>query len=454
MPEALEKWPVDLFSDLLPRIYIIVEEIDRRFRIQLEERYPGDTGKIEYMSILSGGVVKMANLAVVGSFSVNGVAEVHSELLKSEVLKDLYEFFPEKFANKTNGVTHRRWLIHANSSLTDMITDVIGSKWKKNPAELENLAKFKGDGALLDRLFAIKRAGKERLAGIVEERCGVRFDPDSIFDAQVKRIHAYKRQLLNALHIHYLYNRIVEDSSFEFTPRSFIFAGKAAPSYHFAKHTIKYINDLAKLVNNDPRVKGKIKIAFLENYNVGLAERIFPASDVSEQISTASKEASGTGNMKFMINGAVTIGTDDGANIEIRRLVGDDNFILFGLKVEEVLHLYKHGGYSARELYNQNPHIKQILDQIISGAMLPTTPKEARDSIIRQLLDYNDEYFVLKDFDSYRIAHERVNSLYDRKDVWGAMSVMNIAMAGNFSSDITIARYASEIWKLKKCAPK
>ncbi|MDL2289217.1 glycogen/starch/alpha-glucan phosphorylase [Clostridia bacterium OttesenSCG-928-F22] len=453
MPEALETWPIDLVKELLPRIYMIIEEIDRRYRIELAQRYAGDEGRINYMAILSNGMVKMANLAVVGSFSVNGVAEVHTELLKHVVMKDLYDFYPNKFNNKTNGITHRRWLIKANPDLSAMITDAIGDAWKKDPQEFKFLEKFKSDPSMHEELRKIKRLDKELLARYIKEHNDVTVDLDSIFDVQVKRIHAYKRQHLNALHIQHLYNQLLENPDMDIVPRTFIFAGKAAPSYYFAKAMIKYINELAKLINNDKRIKDKLKVVFLENYNVGLAEIIFPASDVSEQISTASKEASGTGNMKFMMNGAITIGTDDGANIEIRRLVGDDNFILFGLSVDEVLELYANGSYNAYEFYQNDPRLKCLLGQISSAIPFIDAPQEAFTSVVRTLLDYNDEFFVLKDFDSYVEAQKRIDTLYRQKDVWSKMSIMNIAKSGHFSSDNTIEQYANEIWRLKKCSP-
>ena len=453
MPEALEKWPVELFGELLPRIYMIVQEIDRRFRIQLQERYHDDFGKINWMAVISGGEVRMANLAVVGSYSINGVAAVHTELLKHVVMKDHFDFAPHKFNNKTNGITHRRWLLKANPDLADLISDAIGESWKRNPAEMSELMRYKDDAAMQDKLHAIKRLDKERLAEYIKQHNDIIVNPDSIFDVQVKRIHAYKRQHLNALHIQHLYNKLIENPDLDVAPRTFIFAGKAAPSYYFAKTIIKYISELAVLINNNPRIREKLKIVFLENYNVGLAELIFPASDVSEQISTASKEASGTGNMKFMLNGAITVGTNDGANIEIRERVGDDNFILFGYSVEEVVSYLENGGYDASSFARKDPRIAKLLDQLNSGELFPNTPREDFQSIVRALIDYNDQFFLLGDFDSYARAHERVDALYRKKSVWGAMSLANIAMAGYFSSDITISQYANEIWKLEKCDP-
>jgi starch phosphorylase len=454
MPEALETWPVDLFWELLPRIYMIVEEINRRLLADLNERYPEDPGKVARMAVIGDGAVRMANLAVVGSFSVNGVAAVHTELLKNVVMKDFYDYYPERFNNKTNGITHRRWLIKANPRLADTISELIGDNWITNPAELENLKDFADDPSLQERIFGIKRAGKILLAKYINDTQGVLVDPDSIFDVQIKRIHAYKRQLLNALHIQHLYNTLIANPNADMTPRTFIFAGKAAPSYYYAKAIIKYINELARLAENDKRVRDKLRVVFLENYNVSLAEIIFPASDISEQISTASKEASGTGNMKFMMNGAITVGTNDGANIEIRELVGDDNFILFGLSVEEVLAYYANGGYNSREVCENDPNIKRLLDQIQSGELFPYTAVDDFAAISRSLLDYNDEFFVLRDFNDYAQAQARIYGLYKQRARWSAMSIRNIAMSGCFSSDNTINQYAKGIWRIGRHTPE
>ncbi|MDR1246051.1 MAG: glycogen/starch/alpha-glucan phosphorylase [Clostridiales Family XIII bacterium] len=454
MPEALETWPIDLFWELLPRIYMIVEEINRRLLLDLNEKYPDDMGKVARMSIIGDGVVRMANLAVVGSFSVNGVAAVHTELLKNVVMKDFHDYYPEKFNNKTNGITHRRWLIKSNPRLEDAISEVIGDNWITNPVELENLGDFADDTSMQERIFDIKRAGKILLAKHIKDTQGVTVDPSSIFDVQIKRIHAYKRQLLNALHIQYLYNTLLENPNTDMTPRTFIFAGKAAPSYYYAKAVIKYINELARLVENEKCVRDKLRVVFLENYNVSLAELIFPASDISEQISTASKEASGTGNMKFMMNGAVTIGTNDGANIEIRELVGDDNFILFGLSVEEVLSYYANGGYNSHEIYESNPHVKKLLDQIKNGDIFPYAAIDDFATIVHSLLDYNDEFFVLRDFDEYANAQNRIDALYKQRARWSSMSVRNIAMSGHFSSDNTIDQYAKDIWRIGRQTPE
>jgi glycogen phosphorylase len=448
LPEALETWPVDLFRDLLPRIYMIVEEINRRLLLELEICCSYNQQRMERMAIISQGVVRMANLAVVGSFSVNGVAQVHTDLLKNVLLKDFYDQYPDRFNNKTNGITHRRWLIKANPDLAATLSAIIGERWKTSPTELYHLAGFKDDRNFHEQLRQVKRLDKERLAAWIREHNGVKVDPDSIFDAHVKRIHAYKRQLLNALHINYLYNRLIDDASFNPPPRTFIFAGKAAPSYYFAKKVIKYINELALLINSDPRVNERIKVVFLENFNVGLGELIYPASDFSEQISTASKEASGTGNMKFMMNGAITIGTNDGANIEIRQLVGDDNFLLFGLNVGEVLAYHRNGGYNAREVLRQDPRLQQVLDQLCDGTLFPGISREEFLPLARELTDYNDEYFILQDFDSYARIQEKSGQIYLQPEVWGRMAVVNIACSGHFSSDNTIRQYAADIWRL------
>ncbi|MDR1136498.1 MAG: glycogen/starch/alpha-glucan phosphorylase [Clostridiales Family XIII bacterium] len=453
MPEALETWSIDLFWELLPRIYMIVEEINRRFIAELELNYPEDPDKVSRMAIIGDGVVRMANLAVVGSFSVNGVAAVHTELLKNVVMKDFNDYYPRKFNNKTNGITHRRWLIKSNPLLSEAITEAIGSEWITRPTELERLKQFSGDPAMQEKLASIKLRCKEKLVRYIADTQGIKVDPSSIFDVQVKRIHAYKRQLLNALHVQHLYNQLLENPGLDIAPRTFIFAGKAAPSYYYAKTIIKYINELSRLISGDARVNKMLNVVFLENYNVSLAELIFPASDVSEQISTASKEASGTGCMKFMMNGAVTIGTNDGANIEIRQLVGDDNFILFGLSVDEVLAYYNSGGYNSRELYHNDANIRKLIDQLSSGELFPNTAADDFSAIIRSLLDYNDEFFVLQDFDNYRAAQGRIDELYRQKKRWASVALTNIAMSGHFSSDNTIDQYANDIWQLTRMTP-
>jgi starch phosphorylase len=447
MPEALEKWPISVFKELLPRIYMIVEEINKRFCDRLWKAYPGNWDRVAEMAVLGDGFVRMAHLAIVGSFSVNGVAAVHTEILKKDVLKRFYEFFPEKFNNKTNGITHRRWLMKSNPQCAALLTDAIKEDWTRNPTLMGKLAVYKDDRQVQDGLERIKRANKERLAAYVRDKAGVSVDPSSIFDVQVKRIHAYKRQLLNVLHIMHLYNEILDKPGVEMAPRTFIVGGKAAPSYYYAKNVIKLFTSLADMINGDPAVKDRLKLVFLENYCVSVAELVFPASDISEQISTASKEASGTGNMKFMMNGAITVGTMDGANIEIRDLVGDDNFIRFGLSVDEVLAYYANRSYSSWDVYVADERVRRVVDQLTSG-FIRDIPKNEFANIRRSLLDYNDEFFVLKDFDSYVKAQAKAESLYSDRGKWLSMSAVNIAQSGAFSSDNTIRQYASEIWKV------
>jgi starch phosphorylase len=454
LPEALEKWPIHDFKELLPRIFMIVEEIDRRLRIELRSAYPNDPARVERMAVLGDGVVRMANLAVAGSFSVNGVAAVHSELLKTMVMREQYEFYPEKFNNKTNGVTHRRWLLGANPKLAGLISEAIGDRWIHEPLALAEFEKHRGDTALGERLLAIRRENKVRLAALLEtQNPGIQIDPDSIFDIQVKRIHAYKRQLLNALHVLYLYNELKENPGKSFTPRTFLIGGKAAPSYYYAKNIIKLISEISQKVNNDPAMCGRLKLLFLENYGVPLAERLFPAADLSEQISTATKEASGTGNMKFMLNGAVTVGTDDGANIEIRQLVGDDNFFLFGLSVDEVLHYQHKGGYHPRDVLQNNPKLARVMGQL-GGDFFENIPCDEFYNITRSLLDLGDEYFVLGDFNAYADAHRRAEEAFRDRARFAAMGISNIAKAGHFSSDNTILRYAQDIWRIEPLHPE
>jgi starch phosphorylase len=446
MPEALEKWPIEMFRELLPRIFMIVEEINERFCQELWNRY-GDLEKVREMAIVSDGYVRMAHLAIVGSNSVNGVAKIHSEILKKQVMHPFYEYYPYKFNNKTNGITHRRWLLMANSRLARLITDTIGTGWIKHPSDLINLLPYKDDRFFQEEFAQIKLANKERLAKYIKENTGWVVDPHSIFDVHIKRIHAYKRQLMNALHILHLYNRLLEDPHLQMNPRTFIFAGKAAPGYYLAKKVIKLINVLANKINNDKRIGGKLKVVFLENYNVSLAELIIPSAEVSEQISTASKEASGTGNMKFILNGAVTIGTLDGANIEIFERVGPENFFVFGLTAGEVLNYYKYGGYSSWSIYNREEKVKRITDQLINGFLGPD--KEEFMVIYDHLLTYNDEFFVLKDFCSYVVAQEKIDELYSNRQKWLQMGITNVAHAGVFSSDRTINEYSVGIWNLK-----
>ncbi|MBP2626884.1 MAG: glycogen/starch/alpha-glucan phosphorylase [Firmicutes bacterium] len=447
MPEALETWTIDMFKSLLPRIYMITNEINERFCQKLWEKYPGDWDKIRGMAILTDGMVHMARLAVVGSHSVNGVAQIHTDILKEHIMRDFHEVYPGKFNNKTNGITHRRWLLKCNPELAQLITDCIGSNWIKQPEELKTFANFADDKKIQDRLSKIKLHNKKVLAQYIKEHTGIVIDIHSIFDVHIKRIHSYKRQILNIFHIMDLYNRLRENPDLDITPRTFIFAGKAAPGYYIAKQTIKLINVLSELINKDKQIKNKLKVIFLENYSVSLGEILFPAADVSEQISTASKEASGTGNMKFMLNGAVTIGTLDGANVEIYNAVGDDNIFIFGLTSKQVFDYYIHGGYSALHLYNSDLRLKTILEQLVNG-FLPYQKEEFRE-IYHSLLSNNDEFFVLQDFDSYANAHVELDKRYKDKEKWIQMSIQNIAHAGIFSSDRTIRQYAEEIWHIK-----
>ena len=443
MTEAMERWPKEMLKTLLPRIYMIIEEINRRYTNELKEsKYDND--KIYRMSIIDNNDIKMANLSIVGSHSVNGVAKLHTELLKKEVLKDFYEHEPQKFNNKTNGIAHRRWLISANSELSDLITELISKDWKKDTSKLKELESYINDKNVLDKIGKIKYHNKERLAKFIKEKYNIDINPNSIFDVQIKRLHAYKRQLLNALHILHLYHELLENPNFDMEPRTFIFGAKAAPGYYLAKCIIKFINSLADKINNDPRINNKIKVVFLENYGVSTAELIIPAADVSEQISTTTKEASGTGNMKLMMNGAITLATLDGANIEIFDQVGKDNIVIFGLSANEVLNYNKFGGYSALDLYNSNRNIKRVVDDLING-FIPNMEKEGRQ-IYDSLITYNDEYFVLRDIENYIEAQEKINKLYKNKDKWNQITLINIANSGIFSSDRTIEEYAQDIW--------
>lgn len=447
LSEALEQWPIYIFQPLLPRIYMIINEINERFCKELWERYPGDFQKIEKMAIIAHGMIKMAHLALVGSYSVNGVAEIHTEILKKREMADFYAFYPEKFNNKTNGITHRRWLIKANPKLTNLISQTIGDKWIDEPIFLKELLNYQDDVNFKENIASIKHNNKEILAKIIKEKNGILVDPSSIFDVQVKRLHAYKRQLLNILHIMTLYNKLREDPTIDMEPRTFIFGAKASPGYYYAKKIIKLINTVAHKVNNDKRIQDKLKVVFLENYRVSLAEHIFPAADVSEQISTASKEASGTGNMKFMMNGALTIGTLDGANIEMHDLVGDENIFIFGMNADQVLELYQNGGYSSREYYYHDDRIHEVFNQLKNGFY--DHPSNEFDPILDSLLIENDQFFVLKDFNSYANIHEKVNQVFKNKQDWLQKSIVNIAMSGHFSSDRTIKEYADDIWHIK-----
>ena len=454
MSEALEKWPLELFSRLLPRIYQIVEEINRRFILLIQEKYPNDYRKIEKMAIVYDGQVKMAHLAIVASFSVNGVARLHTEILKNEQLHDFYELWPEKFNNKTNGITQRRFLLHGNPLLAQWVTDKIGSDWITNLPHLNNLAIYADDEKCQKEFMHIKYQNKVRLAAYIKEHNGVEVDPRSIFDVQVKRLHEYKRQLLNILHVMYLYNDIKMHPEKEFYPRTFIFGAKASAGYRRAKAVIKLINSVADVINNDKTIEGKIKVVFIENYRVSNAELIFAAADVSEQISTASKEASGTGNMKFMLNGALTLGTMDGANVEIVEEVGKENAFIFGLSSDEVIDFEKNGGYNPREIYNTDLEIRNVLTQLINGYYSPQDPDLFRE-LYNSLLDSNgyeraDQYFILKDFRSYAEAQERVEAAYRDEKNWARSAILNVAKSGKFTSDRTIEEYVQDIWKLEK----
>lgn len=447
LSEALEKWPVKMVEQLLPRIYMIINEINERYCKHLWNLYPYEWDRISSLAIIANDEIRMAHLAVVASHSVNGVAKIHTEILKKKEMKNFYSLYPHKFNNKTNGITHRRWLLNSNPELASLITESIGSRWIAHPKELISLIKFTNDPSFQEKIASVKRKNKERLATLIKEKNNITVNINSIFDVQVKRLHAYKRQLLNIFHIIHMYHVLCDNPNIDITPRTFIFGGKAAPGYHFAKKIIKLINSVAEVVNHDPRIQDKLKVVFLENYSVSIAEKIMPAADVSEQISTASKEASGTGNMKFMMNGAITLGTLDGANIEIHDFVGKDNIFIFGLRAEEVLRLYSDGSYRARDIYNNDYRVKNVLEELMSER-LPGGESEFRD-IYYSILSNNDEYFVLKDFESYTEAHELVDQTYRDRQKWLSMSITNIAHSGKFSSDRTIQEYATEIWNIR-----
>lgn len=450
LSEALETWPKGMVQHLLPRIYMIIDEINERFCEGIWFDHEELREQIPELAIIAHEQIHMARLAIVGSFSVNGVARIHTEILKKKEMKHFYTLFPERFNNKTNGITHRRWLLQVNPKLSNLITDVIGPKWVQRPKQLISLLKYSNDTSFLEKVDQVKRDNKIQLANIIHERTGILVDHQSIFDVQVKRLHEYKRQLLNIFHIIYLYNELKEHPNLDITPRTFIFAAKAAPSYHLAKEVIKLIHTVASIVNYDTDIQGKLKVIFLENYNVSLAEKIIPAADISEQISTASKEASGTGNMKMMMNGAITVGTLDGANIEINDLVGDQNMFIFGLTADEVLDYYHHGGYNATDIYNTDDRVRRILDQLNQGEF-GSHEIEFKD-IYYNILYHNDPYFVLKDFEPYLETHELVERAYRNRLTWLNMSVTNIAYSGKFSSDRTIQEYATDIWKIKPLA--
>ena len=454
MSEALEKWPIELFSRLLPRIYQIVEEINRRFLIEVERRYPGNYEKVKKMAIIFDGQVKMAHLAIVAGFSVNGVARLHTEILKNQELRDFYEMMPEKFNNKTNGITQRRFLLHGNPELAAWVTDKIGSEWITDLSKIGKLKIYADDKKCQQEFMNIKYHNKLRLAKYIKEHNGIDVDPRSIFDVHVKRLHEYKRQLLNILHIMYLYNQLKDNPNMEMVPRTFIFGAKAAAGYQIAKKTIKLINSVANVINNDRSINGKIKVVFIEDYRVSNAELIFAAADVSEQISTASKEASGTGNMKFMLNGALTLGTMDGANVEIVEEVGQENAFIFGLSSDEVINYENNGGYNPVEIFNTDQEIRRVLMQLINGYFAPENPELFRD-IYNSLLNTKnsskaDTYFILKDFRSYAEAQKRVEEAYKNEDWWARAALLNTASAGKFSSDRTIEEYVKDIWHLEK----
>ena len=457
MSEALEKWPIELFSRLLPRVYQIIEEINRRFILEIQQKYPGNFEKVKKMAIIYDGQVKMAHLAIVAGYSVNGVARLHTEILKNQELKDFYEMMPEKFNNKTNGITQRRFLAHGNPLLADWVTDKIGPDWITDLSQLSKLKVYADDEKALQEFMTIKFKNKERLAKYILEHNGVEVDPHSIFDIQVKRLHEYKRQLLNILHVIYLYNQIKAHPEMDFYPRTFIFGAKASAAYARAKKIIKLINCVADVVNNDASINGKLKVVFIENYRVSNAEIIFAAADVSEQISTASKEASGTGNMKFMLNGAPTLGTMDGANVEIVQEVGEENAFIFDMSSDQIINYENNGGYDPDFIYNTDPEIRQVLMQLINGTFSSDT--EMFRDIYNSLLDKRnmprpDQYFILGDFRSYAEAQKRVEAAYKDEKRWAKMALLNTACSGKFTSDRTIQEYVDDIWHLDKVIVK
>lgn len=448
MQEALEKWPIHFLKPLLPRIYMIIEEIHRRSQLEFAQNHLTDDAR-RNMSIIKDGMIHMANLAIYASFSTNGVAALHTDILKAETFKDYFALYPTRFNNKTNGITHRRWFMYANPALASLVSQTIGDGWKVKPRELKALRLQAKDSTLQKQVETIKHENKVKLAAYIERVQGITIDVNSIFDVQIKRLHAYKRQTMNIFHIMYLYNRMKQDPSFRPFPRTFIFGAKAAPSYFFAKKIIELINAVARIVNADRETNGQLKVIFIENYGVSLAEMMIPATDVSEQISTAGKEASGTGNMKFMMNGAITLGTLDGANVEISELVGDENCVIFGMKVEDVNALRESHTYQAWDMYQANPHIKTIIDSLIDG----TWSEGNRDTfrpIFDEVMHRNDEYFILKDFAPYAQAQEKIALLYQDRAKWNEMALVNIAESGFFSTDRTIQQYIDDIWKLPK----
>ena len=454
MAEALEKWPIEIFQRLLPRVYQIVDEINRRFVMQIQAKYPGNDEKVRKMAILYDGQVKMANLAICAGFSVNGVARLHTEILKNQELKDFYEMFPEKFNNKTNGITQRRFLAHGNPLLADWVTKKVGDGWQTDLTKLEKLATIAGDSKAQKEFMEIKRQNKLRLAKYIKEHNGIEVNPDSIFDVQVKRLHEYKRQLMNILNVMYMYNQLKDNPDMDFYPRTFIFGAKAAAGYRNAKSTIKLINNVAEVINNDKSIKDKIKVVFIEDYKVSSAEWIFAAADVSEQISTASKEASGTGNMKFMLNGALTIGTMDGANVEMYEEVGADNIFIFGMSSDEIIAHEKNKDYNSKDIYNNDWEIKRVLNQMVDGTFSPNDHELFRELYNSLLNPQNgevaDRYFILGDFRAYANTQKKVSEYYMDKEAWAESAILNVAHVGKFSSDRTIQEYVDEIWHLDK----
>lgn len=449
MPEALECWPISLMNELMPRVMQIIYEINERFCKELWDFFPNDFQKISKLAIVSDGVVRMANLAIAGSFSVNGVSALHSEILKERVFNDFYTIYPAKFRNVTNGIAHRRWLCEANPELTELITDKIGQGFITHPSELQVLANFGDDKELLEQLGAIKRHNKERLAAYIKEHNGIEVNMDSIFDVQAKRLHEYKRQMLNLLHIISLYHRLKDDPNQSFVPRTFIFGSKAAPGYAVAKKTVRLINSIANMINNDPVIGDKLKVVFLEDYKVSLAEVLMPAAEVSEQISIAGKEASGTGNMKFMMNGALTIGTMDGANVEICEAVGEENIFIFGMETPEAEALAASGSYNPMLIYQNNPTLKRVMDHMISGFGDGVDYTDLANLLLHGAGGQADRYMSFKDFDAYAAAQDRVAQMYLRPENWNYMSLMNIANSGRFAADRSVAEYAQNIWRVK-----
>ncbi len=448
MIEALEKWPIQYIQPLLPRIYMIIEEIHRRSQLEFSQKHITEDAR-KNMAIIKDGMVYMANLAIFATFSTNGVAALHTDILKADTFKDFYQLYPQRFNNKTNGITHRRWMMYSNPALAKTISDRIGEGWKTQPKQLEKLLPFKDDAKLQTELGNIKLANKKALAIFLKKHQGVDLNINSIFDVQIKRLHAYKRQLMNVFHIMYLYQRMKQDASFKIPPRTFIFGAKAAPSYFYAKKIIELIHSVAKIVNGDPAVNAFLRVVFIENYGVSISEKVIPASDISEQISTSGKEASGTGNMKFMMNGAITLGTLDGANVEIADLVGENNCVIFGMKVDEVNELYQNRSYRVWDVYAKQPHLKSIIDSLIDGTWSEGNLDTFRP-IFDEIMHRNDEYFLLKDFDAYAAAHEKIGNMYQNQKQWQSMAIVNVARSGFFSTDRTIQQYVDDIWKLKK----